>query len=860
MMKRMELMGAAAVACGLLVAGCDHLAGEPERPASVYVAPDGDDANDGVSRARPLRTPQAAVAAVKRLRAEGKLSGDVVVEFADGLYRLDRPVQLGKDDGGVGGASLVWRAAHRGKAVFNAATAVAWQPLKDEKVLALLPEKARGKVLVADVPGKGPLPSFLNGSHLAMPGKDIPIEVFAGETRLTCARFPNEGFTRTGIVEAEQVTVSTGKWAAKGGTFEYDRAKLREWAKEPFPWTFGLWKVEWCDLRAPLEGIDVEKGTIPLKKEYILFGLGEDKNFYVFNAFCELDRPGEWVVDRERRRVYLWPEEGKRDEGRGMGDECSEAAEVVVVDGLVRANGVKDFVLDGFVFEKARRNAVELRDCVRTTVRACAVRHTCSWGVHVEGGKACRVVGCDLYDLGEGGVYLTGGDHLKLERADHVAENNHIHHYGKVFYNYRQGVSLNGVGCSAIHNLVHHSPHTGIYGCGNDLTIAWNVIHDTCEFNDDAGAIYVWNYSFVRRGCLIEHNVVHMTGKKRFPANTEGIYLDDYSPENVVRYNFINRASLGIHLAGGQCNETYGNVLLNCARSLALSTRQPWANSQLGRKSRNFRELDAHYDVYSSEKWLKHYPGLAKLLPLKDPVLAHHAYWNVISNNVSAYSGEASKACWEAISNTTVWADNVACGDRDPGLADYFNFGWKANPGSPHAAVIDGCEVDKAGLYDSPDRLSPAVKFSADVTKPQPWGPASAPPTARVACAFSGKLPDGLKAFATETRGCVVASWSKGNWVDSFKGVDLSEQFLWRTYAYSFVPTCDATFVVSVMGGFGKEMTVYDGIAVTGVEDATDLFKDAQPFKANDKNRKSSKPLRCKKGQRVEVTFRCRAK
>ena len=819
---------------------------------------DGEVVTISVTPTGSVRTPEAARDAVRaakaRLAKAGRPETPIEVVFDDGVYRLEAPLELAADDSGSTSAPVVWRARNRGKAAFSAGVAVEWKPLDDEKVRALLPPAARDKVVFANVPGKGPLPSFLNGSHLVMSGKDIPIEVFADSTRLVCARFPNEGFASTGAVEAEQIR--TGQRAMKDGTFEYDRAKLAEWTKEPFPWTFGLWGVEWCDLRAPLEGIDLGKGTIALKREYIPFGLREDKNFYVFNAFCELDRPGEWVVDRERRRVYLWPLGGEEPKVKSEG--CSMAAEIVASDGLVQAKGVKDVVFDGLVFEKSRLSAVALNDCTNVTVRACIVRHTCSWGVHVEGGCGCRVVGCDLYDLGEGGVFLSGGDHLKLERADHVAENNHIHHYGRVFYNYRQGVSLNGVGCSAIHNLVHHSPHTGIYAMGNDHYIGWNVIHDTCEFNDDAGAIYVWNYSFVKRGVMIEHNVIHMTGKKRFPSNTEGIYLDDYSPENVVRYNFINRASLGIHLAGGQCNETYGNVMLNCTRSLSLSTRQPWANSQLGRKSRNFTELDAHYDVYSSEKWLRHYPGLAKLLPLKDPVLAHHAYWNVVSNNVSAYSGAASKSCWEAISNSTVWADNVACGDRDPGLADYFGFGWTAKPGSPNAAVIDGCGFDKAGLYDSSDRVSPAVKFGADVTKPQPWGPADLTPSARVACAFQGKLPDGVKAFAADTKGCSVASWSKGNWVDCIKGVDLSKQSRWREYSYSFVPTCDATFVISAMGGFGKALTVYDGISVAGVEDTTNLFGNAQPFKANDKNRKSSKPLRCKKGQRVTVSFRAR--
>ena len=41
-------------------------------------------------------------------------------------------------------------------------------------------------------------------------------------------------------------------------------------------------------------------------------------------------------------------------------------------------------------------------------------------------------------------------------------------------------------------NLIHHSTHTGIYARGYDHYIGYNVIHDVCSFNKDAGAIYVW--------------------------------------------------------------------------------------------------------------------------------------------------------------------------------------------------------------------------------------------------------------------------------------------------------------------------------------------------------------------------------
>lgn len=801
-----------------------------------------------VSPQGTVRTPDEARAAVRAIRAReaaaGRAPTRIDVVFADGLYRLETPLTLDGNDSGAPGAPIVWRAAHRGKAVLSGAKAVGWRPLSDEGVLALLPPAARGRVLVADVPGAGLLPSFLNGSHCQTPSNDIPIGIFRGAVRLTCARGPDNGFFRTGA--SDLASPEIGAVSSSGGSFAFDPERLQTWSREPDPWLFGLLAFYWADVSCPLDRLDVAAGRICLDdKAYVPFGLKPDMPFYVFNAFSELDRPGEWVVDRARRRVYLWPESG-------------DAAEVVLGAGLLALDGVSDVVFDGLVLEKSRRTAVYLRDCTNVTVRACGVRHTCSWGVEVEGGRACRIVGCDMTDLGEGGIRLSGGDFKTLTPAGHVAENNRIGHFGKVFYNYRQGISLNGVGCAARHNLVHHSPHTAIYAGGNDHVIAGNVIHDTCSFNNDAGAIYVWDYSFVKRGHLIEHNVIHFTGKAQGPENTEGIYLDDFSSENVIRGNLVNRASRGLHLGGGQCNEASGNVFLNCNEPIFLATRATWPDSRKGRESRIFQELDANLPTYTSAVWRTRYPGLGKLLGLpQDSPLAHHALWNVVSNNVAAFCGRSVRECWDVISNTTVWADNVDCGARDPGLSDYFGFDWTARPGTEQAAVIAGCGFDRAGLYDSPDRLTPAVKFGDGVTPPQPWGPPVLPPTARVGCVFRETLPSGVTAFATDPVGCSVPGWGKGLCTDQVADLS-SDRPPVRDVSFSFVPTVDGRFVLEVMGGRDNApLTRYEAFAVSGVDDASDLFAEGASFVANDRQRVVSRELLMRKGRRVVVSYRC---
>ena len=806
---------------------------------AVYVAPDGDDANEGVSRDRPLKTPYAAVEAVRRLRAAGRLAGEAVVEFADGVYRLDSPVRLGKADGGGANGKLVWRAEHRGKSVFTGACAVEWRRLTDGEVLARLPEAARGKVVCADVPGSGPLPSFLNGSHMAVPeaSREIQIELFEGGERLVCARYPNEGYALTGKVEVDGTGSPTGRFA-------FDPAHVSAWSKEPFPWIFGLWSVEWADMKVPLVSADPSGSQIGIDVRNALFGFKEKANFYVFNAFSELDRPGEWVVDREHRRIYLWPKGG--------------TAEVVAGDELLVLRGLRDVTFDGLVFEKCRKTAVDVESCAGVCLQACEIRHTCSWGVDVKWSYGCRVTGCDLHDLGFGGIHLSGGDPVALRPGDNVAENNHIHHYGRVLYNYRQGVSLEGVGNRAVRNLIHHSAHTGIYARGNDHYIGYNVIHDVCSFNNDAGAIYVWENSWILRGGTIEHNVIHFVGKPDEAVATEGIYLDDYSSAWTVRGNFISRAARGVHVAGGQCNSVEDNVMLNCAIPVDLSTRFGWENSNKGRESRLFKEYAAKPYVTTSEVWVARYPELARSFADPDPVHAHHAFWNVIRGNLAVCCGDWVRARWADIRATTTWEGNVRI-DADPGLEDYAHFGWTARGDSKYRRTIDGCRFADAGLYASPHRLSAPVRFGSDVTPPPPLRPPQRTALVRVVCSLAGALPAGCRAYAKDLKDCELPSWAKGVGVNVM--FTCKEGDGWAERTFSFTPVFDCDFVIRFRGTFDSDvLTLYDAVEVTGVETGAPLFAAACPFEANDRKPVSSRVLRAKKDMPVTIRFRAKMK
>src|SRR5256885_14521070 len=113
---RVVLLSAVAgtgLAAGAVIATAAHAA----TMATVFVAPSGDDANDGSAAPRPVLTPGRAQQLVRGLTAHQ--TGDIRVELASGTYRLTDPLQLDARDSGTGGFRVTWTAASGARPVLS---------------------------------------------------------------------------------------------------------------------------------------------------------------------------------------------------------------------------------------------------------------------------------------------------------------------------------------------------------------------------------------------------------------------------------------------------------------------------------------------------------------------------------------------------------------------------------------------------------------------------------------------------------------------------------------------------------------------------------------------------------------------
>lgn len=763
---------------------------------------------------------------VRALRAKngGRLpAGGVFVEFADGTYRLTEPVVFTSEDSGTPEAPVLYVAEHVGKALVDGGLALAWRPLSvsDER-FSLVPERSRTKVQVADLPRDGRLPGFCQAdrymhNQLLREKGEAPLAIYQCGRRVPCARWPNfdEPARLAGFGEPEKKAYPP-VWRDTFFTLTRTNGEKPDYvalAREPDLWTHGEWHWYYASTCVPVQEVNVKEGGLKVLLEDAADGYEYNLPAFVLNAFTQLDEEGEWAVDRENRKLYLWPRRGD--------------IAIAWAEGLVRVKDASDITFEGFRFRNCRDAAVRMERCRDVIVRTSEISCTSRWGVEVDGGRGCLVQGCDLFELGEGGIALHGGNRDTLTEARHTADNNHIHHYGQLQWNYNPGVMLEGTGCRATHNLVHHTKHQAFTYNGSLHYVGFNIAHDFCMADRDAGGIYGYHTddTYTRRGTVIEYNVFHHCGQEPNPEMCEAIYIDAFTSGITVRGNLVNFACNGIFSSGGQDHLVEKNIIMktanmfrrwNLGRMGGGETMHP--KVALGRESRYLKPLLDRLDFFGKDYFARRFPNMTKTAAFEDPYFAHDALFCRFLNNVGVSSGPYIIIDEEFTRDYTTCEGNVSF-DGDPGFVDYAGLNWELKEDSPVRKTLGGgTRFGEMGLYESPVRFSKAQKWGAGVSKPLPLdGPVRAyASNARVDLQLVGKLPEGETDFAADLEGCWPHPFASAGTaiVCGFDPIDYQG---WRTYTFSFTPKFDCTADLW-LAGYAGAMTAFDDVKVTGAE------------------------------------------
>ncbi len=576
----------------------------------IHVSPTGQDTNPGTLE-QPVATLEKARDLLRSHNTNSQDKTNAVVRLHPGTYMRTKPFQLTSDDSAKNGGSITYQAepatillgAHE-------IPAEAFHPVRDQDVMARLPENARKHVVELDLKSLG----ISNAKRFPEIFRDSGgiIGLFIDGQRLPLARWPNDGYTNMKSV------LDSGSWGRenrRGGTFFYRDERPASWQKavEDGLWLKGFWRVPWEPETVRVSALDPAAGTMT-QSVAVGGGLGSkysrevngtrpgngQENWYALNLLEELDRPGEWCLRFSTGMLYLWPPRDLKDASIHIAD-MSEA--------LVTFDNVSGVSLQGITLEGGLGNGVEINGGSDVLIAGCEFLNFGGTGVVIRGGKRHRVVSCDLHHLGEGGIYVEGGDRPTLTPANHEILNNHIYHVGEVKTTYAPAVKLGAfgftaVGCRVAHNLIHDLPHAAILYGGNDNILEYNEIWRVAQDSGDVGAFYT-TYDWTSRGNVLRYNLVADS------PHCNAFYMDDGDSGDTVTGNVVWRTNYGPFIGGGHDNTVTGNLIIECMGGIHMDDR----GVSRGYNAKN-RTLSGQLEKmdYRNPPWSERYPKLIGLL------------------------------------------------------------------------------------------------------------------------------------------------------------------------------------------------------------------------------------------------------
>jgi parallel beta-helix repeat protein len=540
-----------------------------------------------------LRAAIAVLAASKSRFAGGKADRlDIVL--GPGTYRLAQPLQM-QFDSSWRGTPISVSGASASRTILSGAKIVRGfhAPDANDPAAARLPAAARAHVLVAKLADSG----IDDAGTFERQGFGIrvtpaPLELFYRGEPQTLARWPSQGFA----------TIASLPGGEKGTSFTVAGAPLEALKAEPELRAMGYWARDWADTTLSVESVDPSSGTVTLAGPAPMFGMKTGQRVVFENALSQLDRPGEWYVDRASMTVYFWPPAPLHD-----GD-----VEASVSNQLLVASAASNLTIHDLGFEETRGNAIEISGGQNIAIDHATVRNAGSAAVWSTASNS-HYRFMNVSNTGEGGFVVYAGNRQTLKAGNVTIEDSVIHDYALRSRAYRPAISVTGVGDGIERNHIYNGPHAAIIFGGNDHVISGNEIDHVALESDDTGAIYTGR-DWSARGTMIEGNFLHDIGSAAHPQATMGIYLDDQGGGTTIRRNVFSKVNQAIFIGGGRDNLVEDNLFVNCTPAIhidsrGLSWQKGLANDPKGQLQQQLALVHFKQPPYSTR-----YPGLATML------------------------------------------------------------------------------------------------------------------------------------------------------------------------------------------------------------------------------------------------------
>ena len=567
---------------------------------TVYVSPTGDDSQSG-SEQSPLKSIKKAVELMTEYAdSEENSGGKLQIVLRGGVYRLNEGISIKNFK--YADTSLEICAYDGETAELNASKIIpasAFEKVSDEDVLKRVYADVRDNLYVADLSALGITDFGALEEKTAGNFTKRGFDLYFNKEPLTLGRYPNEGLENIGLIMSDDKTNNKLEFKAP------DNAAAR-WATASDMRIYGLLYYGWFETYQKAS-VNEEKNLIELSK-YPTYGASQARGkYYVYNLLEEIDAPGEYYLDRENAKLYLYP------------PEDLAGAQIEYINGLksavIKIENSENVTLKNLTLCQNAGDAISVSGASQSVhsknilIDNCHVYNCTSGGVNFNWFTVsdATVRDCEVFNVGARGIHVQSPNtDTTLAPANILIENNYLHNTSMYNKLYNPSIYVAGAGITVRNNTIHDAPHSAIQYGGHDILIENNNVYDVCKESDDSGAIYTGNNWIA--SAVVRNNFIHDC--KGLGNQTVGIYVDNLGSGEEIYNNVIANIDQGTLFNGGIKNTYRNNLIINCKNAYDYSA---WgANSTADSAVEN--EIKSIEKKMQMGEYVEKYPYITNLL------------------------------------------------------------------------------------------------------------------------------------------------------------------------------------------------------------------------------------------------------
>ena len=333
---------------------------------------------------------------------------------------------------------------------------------------------------------------------------------------------------------------------------------------------------------------------------YSQYGYRKDQRYFAVNLFCEVDRPGEWYLDRRSGMVY-WIPPGHFDPSR------TPTTLSVLAEPFVVMENVKHVILLGLTFQEGRGDGIHIRAGAECLVAGCTLRQLGGDGIVVEEAAAWHLRLHDAHARLRGAGRVAGERARRSRPVVTSSRSCSVSDISRLKRTYTPAVLLDGCGNRVAHNSFEAHAFVGSADRGETISLSrLDAIRHVVQELDDQGGLDMFGNPLYRGVVICWNHWIDIRGGTRQGA--AGVRLDDMISGVAIYGNVFERCGAvqfgGVHINGGKDNLVDGNLFLDCCAGVSFSR---------GGEKRWLEAIHGFLPAASAAPYSTRYPDLARI-------------------------------------------------------------------------------------------------------------------------------------------------------------------------------------------------------------------------------------------------------